>query len=207
MLGKLARRGLRSAYAGMEFPKGKLHLDYSRVAYRWITNQTNTRTTIVALLPPGGTAVNSAPVMVTRKGGPRAEAFLLGVMSSIPFDWAARRLVEGNLTFEVISDLPVPYQHFETALGSRIIVISGALAAIDDRYSTWASAVGVATGSVKSEATRADLIAELDALVTHAFGLSREDLREIFETFHHGWKYQSRLDSVLKHYDAWAENV
>ena len=49
-----------------------------------------------------------------------------------------------------------------------------------------------------------DMIAELDAVVAHLYGLSESHLTHIFETFHEGWEYQPRLKAVLAHYKAWA---
>ena len=48
------------------------------------------------------------------------------------------------------------------------------------------------------------MIAELDAVVAHLYGLSESHLTHIFETFHEGWDYQPRLTAVLKHYKSWA---
>ena len=100
-----AVRTARSAYYRIDFLNGELPLDRPRIAFRDVTNQTNTRTTIAALIPPGTSVVHTAPVLVPRKGGVRAEAFLLGVLSSIPFDWASRRWVELHLTFELLNAL------------------------------------------------------------------------------------------------------
>ncbi len=85
----------------------------------------------------------------------------------------------------------------------RSSTVSGRLAAVDDRYSDWAAEVGVPVGSVTTPAEKDDLIAEIDALVALLYGLSADQLRHIFETFHVGWKYQDRLDAVMKHYTAW----
>ena len=68
----------------------------------------------------------------------------------------------------------------------------------------WAAEVGVPVGSVTDEATKDDLIAELDALVAHLYGLGRSDVEHIFATFHRGWDYAARLAAVLAHYDRWA---
>ena len=54
------------------------------------------------------------------------------------------------------------------------------------------------------QATKDDLIAELDALVAHLYGLGRSDVEHIFATFHRGWDYGPRLAAVLAHYDRWA---
>ena len=199
-----ARRNSRSAYLGLDYRPETVPYDFARVAYRWITNQTNTRTTIVCLIPPGTPTVNSAPTIVVRKGGVRGEAFILGVMSSIPFDWISRRLVEGNLTFEVLADLPVPIDQFDTPLAARCIEIAGRLGAFDHRFDEWAAGVGVDVASVTSPQEKDDLIAELDAVVAHLYDLDAEQLTHVFESFHRGWDYQPRLERVLAHYEAWS---
>ncbi|MEZ0341676.1 hypothetical protein ACAG25_17035 [Mycobacterium sp. pV006] len=196
-------RNSRSALFGMDFESGELPLDQPRIAFRDITRATDTRTAIACLLPPGTATVHNAPALIRRSGTPRAEAFLLGVMCSIPFDWGARRWVELHLTYEVLFQLPVPRYIAESALCSRVAQIAGMLAAVDDRYTEWASAVGVAVGSVKTAAEKDDLIAELDALVSLLYGLTEDQVEHVFATFHRGWNYESRLQAVVKHYQVW----
>ena len=50
-------------------------------------------------------------------------------------------------------------------------------------------------------------IYELDAVVAHLYGLSRENLEVIFETFHDGWDYEERLERVLDYYSDWADRL
>jgi hypothetical protein len=194
----------RSAYVGLLYPEGRIPYDFARIAYRWISRSTDTRTSIVCLIPPGTPVVNSAPTIVVRNGGARAEAFILGIMSSIPFDWIARRLIENNFTFEVLSDLPVPLDRFDTPLSNRCIEIAGRLGAVDHRFDEWAAGVGVEVGSVTSQQEKDDLIAELDAVVAHLYDLSAEQISHVFESFHRGWDYQSRLNHVLAYYESWS---
>ena len=52
-------------------------------------------------------------------------------------------------------------------------------------------------------AEKDDMIAELDAVVAHLYGLSESHLTHVFETFHEGWDFQPRLKAVLGHYKAW----
>ena len=42
------------------------------------------------------------------QGDHRDEAFLLGVLSSIPLDWYARRVVEQQLDNHVVEGFPIP---------------------------------------------------------------------------------------------------
>lgn len=207
---KFARavRTTRSAYYGMTPVEGVLQMDRARVAYRGIARATDTRTAIVCLLPPGRAVVDPAHLVVTKRGGPRDEAFLLGVMASIPFDWAARRWVELHLTFGVLTRLPVPWLGFDTRWGARARTVAGRLAAVDARYADWAHEVGVPVSSVKDRAEKDDLIAELDALASLLYGLSESQVEHIFATFHRGWDdsrpdYVARITAVRKHYAAW----
>ena len=96
---------------------------------------------------------------------------------------------------------PIPRPHADDPRRLRVIEIAGRLAAVDARYQAWADAVGVPVGSVTSAALKDDLIAELDALVAHLYGLNRSQLCHIFATFHRGWAYQPRLAQVLSFYD------
>ena len=50
--------------------------------------------------------------------------------------------------------------------------------------------------------TKDDLIAELDAVVALLYGLERDDVEHVFETFHRGWDYQPGSAAVLDHMTA-----
>ena len=54
-------------------------------------------------------------------------------------------------------------------------------------------------GSVTDEATKQDLICELDACVAHLYGLDEDDLAVVYETFHEGADYSQRHRAVLAH--------
>ncbi|MCZ4561810.1 hypothetical protein O4160_13285 [Rhodococcus sp. IEGM 1401] len=205
LAGKLRRssRSARSAYVGTVFDEGKLPIDKARIAFRDVTSPTNTRTMIACLLPPGASAVHKAPLLVRRAGDARSEAALLGIMSSVPFDWSARRWVELTMSFQLLSALPVPIYDPTSPLTQRVVEISGRLSAVDGRYADWASEVGVPIGSVKTQADKDDLVSELDALVSLLYGLTEDQVEHIFFTFHRGWKYQTRLKTVLEHYAGW----
>lgn len=202
-----ARKSERSPYSGMEYPSGKLPFENPRIAFRKITNQTNTRTAIACLLPPNVATVDSSPVLVRRHGDEKSEAYLLGVLCSIPFDWAARRWVEINMTHEIMLQLPVPVGGLDSKLAHRCAEIAGRLAAVDQRYENWAQKVGVSVASVNSDIEKTELIAELDAVVGHLYGLSSSQLRHIFETFHRGWDYSERLEKVLAYFEKWSDPV
>ncbi len=202
-----ASRNKRSAHYGRSFKKDELPIDQSRIALRWISRATDSRTCKAALLPPGCATDDSASVMHRLAGTAKHEAFILGVLSSIPFDWQVRLLTEMNLTFEVLNQLSLPKVATESAIGGRVVFVAGRLAAADERFEDWAAAVGVPVGSVKLPSEKEDLIAELDALVSLLYGLTEEQVEHVFATFHRGWDYEPRLEGVLAHFRTWRGKV
>jgi hypothetical protein len=145
------------------------------------------------------------PFLIWEDGDETNEAYLIGVLSSIPADWYARRFVEKHLDYYIFNGIPVPTENNEP-LHQRVIELSGRLAAVDDRYADWADTVKVDYGPL-NEKKKQDLMYELDAVVAHLYGLSREHVEVIFETFHVGWDHQERLDRVLDYYASWADRL
>ncbi len=83
-----------------------------------------------------------------------------------------------------------------------VVGATGRLACSDNRFAEWAEEVGVEYGPLEDD-EKDDMIYELDAVVAHLYGLKQKHLVHIFETFHEGWDYQSRLDATLKHFRKW----
>lgn len=175
---------------------------YPRIAFRDVARATDTRTVIACLIPPNVVATNKAPYLLWLEGDERDQAFLLGVLCSIPLDWYARRMVEISMNFHIFNSFPIPRPDPDDPLRRRVEEIAGRLAAVDERYSDWAEAVGVQVGGVEPD-ERDDLIAELDAVVAHLYGVDESDVVHIFETFHEGWDYSSRLEAALAHFRDW----
>ena len=170
---------------------------HSRIAFRDVTRSTDTRTVRCALIPPNTFITNKGPIIMFPRGDKKNEAYLLGVLSSIPLDWYARRFVETNLNFFIFNHFPIPRPNKDNFLYQRTIEIAGRLACPDERFKIWAKEVGVNYGKLDQE-MKYEMICELDAVVSHLYGLSEKHLIHIFETFHKGWDYESRLEKVLK---------
>jgi hypothetical protein len=205
------RRSVRlstSAFYGMSASwaseRNSLPCLHPRIAFRDIARATDSRTTICALIPGGNALVHLAPYLLRRRGEAASEAYLLGVLSSIPLDWYARRYVEVHLTSGFLRSFPVPRPPLDDPRCRRVVEVAGRLAAVDQRYAEWAADVGVPVGSVTTQEAKDDLIAELDAVVAHLYGLDQAGVEHVFATFHRGWSYQLRLAAVLAHYDRWA---
>ncbi len=175
---------------------------HARIAFRDVARSTDTRTVRAALVPPTVFLTNTAPYLLWPGGDEREQAYLLGVLCSIPLDWYARRFVEIHLNFHVFNPLPIPRPSREDPLWKRAVAIAGRLAAQDRRFKKWAAAVGVECGPLPGD-EKDDLIHELDAVVAHLYGLTEQHLRHIFETFHEGWDYAARLEATIAHYRTW----
>ncbi len=171
-----------------------------RITFRDVTNPTNTRTIIAALVPRSRVLVHKAPYLLQLEGVAADEIYVLGVLSSMPCDWQSRRTVELVMSFEQLNQLGIPDPGAGDELRDRVVEIAGRLAAVDERFAEWAAEVGVPVGSANDEAVKQDLIHELDACVAHLYGLDEDDLAVVYETFSESVDYSDRHSAVLAHF-------
>lgn len=173
-----------------------LPLHQARVAFRHVSRATDSRTTRACLVPPETALTNSAPYLVFPIGAPLAEAFVLGVMNSIPFDWQARRFVEMNFNFFIQNMLCFP--SVENTPWERIGKLAARLSCVDERFAEFASEVGVEWGPLNED--KESLRAEIDALVAHAYGLDEADFYTIFDDFTERAVPLAYRERVLEHF-------
>jgi hypothetical protein len=202
---KRERSGRRagSPFAGFEDRWLKdprtLSCNSARIAFRDITRATDSRTMRASLLPPKVFLTNKAPFLLWPRGDSRDEAFLLGILSSIPLDWYARRFVEITMNFFILNPFPVPRPPTASPLRDRVVEISARLASPDDRFEEWAASCGCEPAAVAAD-EKEDLVAELDAAASRLYGLTASDVRHIFETFRSGWEYERSMEATLAHF-------
>ena len=151
-----------------------------RLAFRDVTNRTNSRTVLACLVPPRTSLTNSAPYLVFAGWDSISQASLLGVLNSVPFDWMARRYVETHLNFYVLNGLTFPPP--DNTPWERIGELAARLSCVDERFFEFAAGAGVECGPL-TDAQRNDKRAEVDALVARAYGLTEDELRFIFTDF------------------------
>ena len=182
----------------------------ARITFRDEARSTDNRTLIAALVPGEVVLVHMAPYLLWPQGTARDQAYLLGVLCSMPLDWCARRVIERHVTYNHFNSLPIPRPSANNPYRLRTVEVAGRLAtakADHTGFRDWAAAVGVAPGSVHSESEKQDLIAELDAVVAHLYGLDEDDLAVIYDTFHAGADYSERHAHVLRHFRDWRQRV
>ena len=155
-------------------------MNHCRIAFRDVTNRTNSRTIIACLIPPRTPLTNSAPYLVFAGWDFLSQAGLLGILNSLPLDWVARRYVETHLNFYVLNMLTVPSP--DSTNWQRIGTLAAELSCVDERFKDFAEEAGVEWGPL-AEAERSDKRAEIDALVARAYGLTEDELSFIFTDF------------------------
>ncbi len=172
----------------------------ARIVFRRVARTTDTRTFVCALVPPHRVTTEAASYFEQLEGRVYDEAYLLGVLSSMIFDWQLRRVMELTLSFTDLMATSIPDPGEGRPVRDRVVEIAGRLAAVDERFARWASEVGVLVGSANDEETKQDLICELDACVAHLYGLDEDDLAVIYETFSETVDYSDRHTAVLAHF-------
>lgn len=178
----------------------------ARIAFRDVARATDSRTVRAALVSPKIFLTNKGPYFLWPRGDENDQAYLLGVLCSLPLDWYARRFVEVNLNYHILNPFPVPRPDRKDPLWRRVVHVAGRLASQDKRLRKWANLVGVECGSLKED-EKDDMIYELDAVVGHLYGLSEPQLTHIFETFHEGWDCEERLKNTLGHFRNWGDKL
>ena len=178
----------------------RLEALHPRIAFRDVTNSVDYRTVIAALIPAKTFLTNKAPYLLRVRGNLDHEAFVLGVLCSLPLDWVARKFVVLNLNFHILNSLPIPRLSEEDPRFQRITSLVGGLVAFSNRSPEWVSQLSQTPASLKTNEDREAAIAELDALVSSAFGLDEYDISHIFKTFHKTWDFTRRLSEVIGYF-------
>ena len=174
-----------SRFAGA-FPRDVLEdpsthpIHQARVAFRHVTNRTNSRTMCACLVPPRTPLTNAAPYLVFPTPNSKEQSYVLGVLNSLPFDWQARRYVEANFDFFILNMLCFPPSDVVDREG--IARRAARLSCVDERFKKFAVEARVECGPLL-EGERDELRAEIDARVARAYGLTVDNLRFIFTDF------------------------
>lgn len=171
------------------------------MGWRDITNATNERTVIAAVMPRLGVAYTERVVTSLHVSPERAAAFLAN-LNSLVFDFTARQAVAGtHLSDYITKQLPVlqPDRYTATDLDfivPRVLELTYTANDLTD----WARDLGYdGPPFAWNPDRRAQLRAELDAYYARLYGLTRDELRYILDPAAvEGGDYPSETFRVLK---------
>lgn len=167
------------------------------IGFRDVTNATNERTCVTSILPRTAGAGDNAPLVFTSRGIVPSMC-LLGMLSSLPFDYISRQKVGGShMNIFIMKQMPVLPPEFFVGNISRCVVSRVArLCYFNHDLDGWAEELwkeltpeqraelpqlGDKEPFVYDPEKRAVWQAELDAIFAHLYGLSTEDLRYILD--------------------------
>jgi hypothetical protein len=167
---------------------------YYRAACREIARSTDERTSIATVLPPGVLCGHTISVERRPARRPNAVALqLVGVMNSFAFDWLLRQKAAIHVSLFILSELPAP--QLEPAAERLLAHGSLRLCCNHQGFAPlWQEQLGEAgreTSSrsswpvIAADADRWQVRAFMDAVVAHAYSLSRAQYERILASFSH----------------------
>lgn len=167
------------------------------IIYRGLTNSTNERTYICSLIPEA-IGVGHSAVFIYAECGSMLGATLVGMMTSLVFDYAVRQKVDGtNMSTYFVKQFPVlTPEQISAEWQWQIVRRVAELQYFNHDLDGWAEELWEEmTDEQRAELpqignkqpwtfdpdSRAVLQAELDAIFAHLYGVSEEDLRYILD--------------------------
>ena len=195
---------LLQEHRGTELKKEDVLLDCSthRIGFRDVSNNTNERSMVAAILPEGAVCHNKCPTIRPYEISPEkrhlsdnslhgaykrifsdSELFVtLGLLNSIPFDYIARTKLDTTMSVAAIEESQMPrltegdnWFHFISERAAK-------LNAYGAEFERIRKNLNVEPITEKSERHR--IQAEIDAAAFHAYGHDRENTKFILDDFH-----------------------
>ncbi len=146
-----------------------------RAGFCDVTGQTNERTLLAAVIPPGVVCGNKVPTVVFEPRSGEGEMLVhlwVALMNSIPVDWLARRITTTSMNYFLLNSIPLPPIEPDSRDGGRIIELSQQLTGMEGQRRHALDAAAAARAR-----------AEIDVLVAEAYGLGPNELQLMFDDF------------------------
>ena len=163
------------------------------VVFRDVSGSTDLRTVIASIIPPHRFHANSLYSIVVVQNHRinlddeynRKIAYLCGVLNSMTFDFIVRSKARLHIsTIIKTMSVPSPSQH-DDEIASAVARLTCSRKGAKRDFAAFAESLGIKPKEI-SPAERIDTTARLDALVAHAYGLSRDEYRMVLDSFKFG---------------------
>jgi hypothetical protein len=186
----------------------------TRLSFRAIARSTDERTLIGCFIPQNCVGSNSL-LVETESLEKNTSCFLLTIMNSFVLDYVIRQKVQVNVSLFHLYQLPVPRLQAGNPYFDAFAPRAARLTCTTHHFADlWHEVMGEAWDESKGatdEDERQQLRNEIDALVAHLYGLSREDFAHILGTFPLVFKDDAeghaKKARLLDEYDRWAGQV
>lgn len=160
-----------------------------RAGFCDITGHANERTVLAALIPGLCVCGNKVPTLEFDSEVLRLHLIWIAVANSFVVDWLVRRRISTTLNFFHWEQIPFPRIDPDTEIGERLAVAAAKLCMIDassDHMRTWLQCA-VGDEALPNDPLpideRAQVRAEIDAIVADLYDLSPEDFALILSDF------------------------
>ena len=169
----------------------RIDCDEYRLVWRSITNSTNERTLISAILPSGvflGHSVNYLKIryfdgkQYYRLLSYQETFFLCAIFNSFPLDFILRHKVATNMTIFFLMELPVPKFDKDNSLHQKILSNTIKLICTTNEYDKLYQPKENENRVINSN-ERIILEAQINACVAKIYDLTKTDLKLILENF------------------------
>jgi hypothetical protein len=191
-------------HRGSDFSKDDVLLDCStyRIGIRQIANNTNERSAIAAVLPPGIVTHNKCPTIRPYEINPSEEDLkespahgvydriftdkelfaVLGILNSVPFDYIVRTKLDTSLSMNMFEECQAPRLTSGDEWFEPVWKRSAKLNCYGDAFLQIRERLDIEP--VSSTSKRKILQAEVDAAMFHAYGFNHTQTQFILEDFH-----------------------
>lgn len=195
---------LFNKHRGSDFSKDDVLLDCStyRVGIRQIANNTNERSAIAAVLPPGIVTHNKCPTIRPYEINPSEEDLkespahgvydriftdkelfaVLGILNSVSFDYIVRTKLDTSLSMNMFEECQAPRLTDGDEWFEPVWERSAKLNCYGDAFQEIRERLDIEP--VSSTSKREILQAEIDAAMFHAYGFNHTQTQFILEDFH-----------------------
>ncbi|MBN1843816.1 MAG: N-6 DNA methylase [Deltaproteobacteria bacterium] len=166
------------------------------IVFRDVCRSTDIRTFIACMIPKNIAVANSLPVLIASNANPLEACLLLANFCSIPFDFIARLKVGGiHLNFFIVRQLPCPrpldLQEWRLEVGLRVLELTYTSTDMGTLAQNLWNSIYSSDGKPRplldpfkwDEERRFKIRCELDAMFFHIYGIERDNVDYIMETF------------------------
>ncbi|MDB9348424.1 Eco57I restriction-modification methylase domain-containing protein [Nodularia spumigena] len=161
-------------------------LDYQgyRLGFRDIARNTDIRTMIASLIVPQVFAGNT--LILSQEFSKKNELlFVVTALNSFACDFIIRQKVTAHCNMFYVYQLPIPRLTAGDKYFNEIVEGAAKLICTTPEFDDLAQEVGLGShkNGVTDETERAEIRAELDGMIAHLYGLSKEEFAYILTTF------------------------
>ena len=179
-----------------------------RLVFRDVASGTNVRSCISSIIPPRTFCSNKAPLVIPKLNSSASTyhdfvSYLCGILNSMVFDFLIRTRITMAMNFFYVYQTPVP-SNVSDDIAKRIASITATLSSRGSEFQALASDFDIMP-RLLSMKERIELSSELNALVAKHYGLDREELIIILNSFE-GFKEDENI-LELKEDVVWTDDI